>query len=361
MKKILVIGAGLSASYLIKYLLDNSSSQLWKITVADADLSNAQHKINNHENGIAAELNINNSNRRSELISENDLVISMLPASMHMLVANDCITHKKHLITASYISEDMQKLHADALKAGVLFLNECGLDPGIDHLSAMKMIHEIQHKNGKITSFKSFCGGLVAPEFDDNPWNYKFTWNPRNVVVAGQATAQFVENGELKFIPQSRIFTQTDPINIDGYGEFESYANRDSLSYIKPYGIESANTVLRGTLRRKGYSINWNNLIKLGLTDDSFIIHDADKLSYREFVSAFTPGHGIHKIEQRVCDFLNIKIESAEFEKLKWLGLFDDEKIKLKEGSPALILQMLLQQKWKLNTGELDMIVMHHQ
>ena len=361
MKKILVIGAGLSASYLIKYLLDNSSSQLWKITVADADLSNAQHKINNHENGIAAELNINNSNRRSELISENDLVISMLPASMHMLVANDCITHKKHLITASYISEDMQKLHADALKAGVLFLNECGLDPGIDHLSAMKMIHEIQHKNGKITSFKSFCGGLVAPEFDDNPWNYKFTWNPRNVVVAGQATAQFVENGELKFIPQSRIFTQTDTINIDGYGEFESYANRDSLSYIKPYGIESANTVLRGTLRRKGYSINWNNLIKLGLTDDSFIIHDADQLTYREFVSAFTPGHGIHKIEQRVCDFLNIKIESAEFEKLKWLGLFDDEKIKLKEGSPALILQMLLQQKWKLNTGELDMIVMHHQ
>jgi len=360
MKKILVIGAGLSSSYLIKYLLDQSQQNAWHVTVADADLANAENKIKNHKNGTSAALNINDAAACSELISQHDLIISMLPASMHIVVARDCIKHKKHLITASYISAEMQQLHPEALKAGVLFLNECGLDPGIDHLSAMKMIQEIKHNGGKIISFKSFCGGLVAPEFDDNPWNYKFTWNPRNVIVAGQATASYLENGELKFIPPSRIFTQKEELKIDGYGDFESYANRDSLGYIKPYGIESASTVLRGTLRRKGFSINWNNLVKLGLTDDTFTIHDADKLSYRDFVSAFTPGHGIANLEQRVCDFLTINIESDAFNKLKWLGLFDDVKIMLHEASPAQILQNLLQQKWKLKTGELDMIVMQH-
>jgi len=361
MKNILVIGAGLSSSYLIKYLLDHSSAENWHITVADADILQAQQKINNHPCATAFPININDSFERSECVSKHDLIISMLPATMHILVAADCITHKKNLITASYISSEMQHLHAAAIKAGVLFLNECGLDPGIDHLSAMKMIHEIQNKGGVITSFKSFCGGLVAPEFDDNPWNYKFTWNPRNVVLAGQAAAKYLENGELKFIPQSRIFTQTEQLSVDGYGDFESYANRDSLTYIKPYTIESAHTVLRGTLRRKGYSKNWNNLIKLGLTDDSFTIHDADKISYREFVSAFTPGKGMDELEQRVCDFLELKKNSEEFLKLQWLGLFTDEKIKVREATPAQILQMILQQKWKLNKGELDMIVMQHE
>jgi saccharopine dehydrogenase-like NADP-dependent oxidoreductase len=360
MKKILVIGAGLSSSYLIKYLLDYAQQHNWNITVADADKTTAQKKVANNPLGNAEELNIHDNLKRNELISNHDLIISMLPASMHLVVAKDCITYKKHLITASYISNEMQQMHTEALKADVLFLNECGLDPGIDHLSAMKMISEIKSKGGKITSFKSFCGGLVAPEFDDNPWNYKFTWNPRNVIVAGQATARYLENGELKFIPSSRIFTQTEEVKIDGYGDFESYANRDSLGYIKPYGIESATTVLRGTLRRKGYSMNWNNLLKLGLTDDTFVIHDTDKLSYRDFLSAFTPGHGDENLEKRVCDFLNIEMNADAFAKLKWLGLFDDHKIELHEATPAQILQHLLQQKWKLKSGELDMIVMQH-
>lgn len=360
MKKILVIGAGLSASYLIKYLLDQSKQQQWVITVADNDKSLADHKVNNHSNGNAIALNVNNELERSTIISQHDLIISMLPASMHIMVAKDCLKHKKHLITASYISAEMQNMHADVLSAGILFLNECGLDPGIDHLSAMKMIDDIKSKGGTITSFKSFCGGLVAPEFDDNPWNYKFTWNPRNVIVAGQATACYIENGEYKFIPPSRIFTQTEDLSIEGYGNFESYANRDSLGYIKPYGIESASTVLRGTLRRKEFSINWNNLVRLGLTDDTFLIHESDQLSYREFVSAFTPGNGIKNLEERVCRFLNISIDSDAFSKLKWLGLFEDEKISLHNASPAQILQNLLQKKWKLQPGELDMIVMQH-
>jgi len=361
MKKILVIGAGLSSSYLIKYLLDHSKEQQWNITIADSDRSIAEEKVAGHSNGKAIEININDESKRKDLIQNHDLIISMLPASMHIQIAKDCLLFKRHLITASYISPEMHLLNTDAYKSGLLFLNECGLDPGIDHLSAMKIISQIKQMGGNIKSFKSFCGGLVSPEFDDNPWNYKFTWNPRNVILAGQATARYLENGELKFIPPSRIFSQTENLSIAGYGDFECYANRDSLSYIQPYGIGNATTVLRGTLRRKGYSKNWNQLIKLGLTDDTFLIHHADKLSYREFVSAFTPGHEIANLENRVCDFLDIRIDSDTFIKLKWLGLFSDEKITLNEASPAQILQNLLQQKWKLQSGELDMIVMQHQ
>jgi saccharopine dehydrogenase-like NADP-dependent oxidoreductase len=361
MKKILVLGAGLSSSYLLKYLTSRTEQNKWHVTVADTNKAAAALKIEGTRHTTALALNANDNSDVEQAVSTHDIVISLLPPFMHTTIARACITFKKHLITASYVSDEMQQLNADALKAGVLLLNECGLDPGIDHLSAMKMIHEIKAKGGTVDVFKSFCGGLIAPEFDDNPWNYKFTWNPRNVVVAGQATAKYIERDELKFIPASRIFTQTEPVFIAGYGNYESYANRDSLSYIKPYGIQKAHTVLRGTLRKQGYAAAWNNLVKLGLTDDSFVIHDADLLTYRQWLSAFTPGNGLDRLEQRVCDFLELKPDGEEFKKLQWLGIFDEIKITLKEASPALILQQLLQQKWKLNKGELDMIVMYHE
>jgi len=361
MKNILVIGAGLSSSYLIKYLLEQANIFNWQITVADSNIEAAENKIANQKNAKAIKLNATDNEQVEQLVSANDLIISLLPAFMHINVARNCVSLKKHLITASYVSPEMQSLHNNAINNDVLLLNECGLDPGIDHLSAMKIIDEVKAKGGSIDVFKSFCGGLVAPEFDDNPWNYKFTWNPRNVIVAGQSTAQYLEQNELKFIPPQRIFTQTEEIQIENQGSFECYANRDSLSYIKPYGIESAHTVLRGTLRKKGYSKAWNNIVKLGLTDDSFVIHNTQNLTYRELVSAFTPGNDISKLEQRACDFLNLTQEQDEFKKLVWLGLFDDTKINMPEGSPAFILQLLLQQKWKLQKGELDMIVMYHE
>jgi saccharopine dehydrogenase-like NADP-dependent oxidoreductase len=361
MKKILVIGAGLSSPCLIRYLVQKAPSEKWHITVADASYAHAAKTVGKDPNATAVELNINDNFQCSELIQRNDLVISMLPASMHVLVAQDCLLHKKHLVTASYISEEMQALHASALKAGVLFLNECGLDPGIDHLSAMEMIHRVQHAGGSVISFKSFCGGLVAPEYDDNPWNYKFTWNPRNVVLAGQSAAKYREHGSLKFIPQSRIFTQTEKITVDDYGEFESYANRDSLNYIVPYGIEPAATVLRGTLRKPGYCASWNQLVRLGLTDDQFIVHNSDQMSYREFVNAFIPGHGQQSVEDRLCRLLGISPSSDSFQRLAWLGLFEEVHIPVANASPARILQALLEEKWKLKRGELDMIVMHHE
>lgn len=361
MKKILVLGAGLSASYLIKYLLDHAAAEQWHVTVADTNQALAEGKIKQHPHGTAISLNVTDDAARGTQISNHDLVVSLLPPTMHVLAAKDCIRLGKHMVTASYVSDEMKKLDSDAEQAGVLLLNECGLDPGTDHLSAMKLIHEIQEKGGTVTSFKSFCGGLVAPEYDDNPWNYKFTWNPRNVVLAGQATAKYLENGTLKFIQPAQIFEQTETVHIDGHGDFESYANRDSLGYIEPYGITSAQTVLRGTLRKKGYSEAWNLLIKLGLTDDSFTIHHADNLTLRDWVNAFVPGTDKSKLEERTCAFLRIEKESPLFSKLEWLGIFTEQPITLTEATPAQILLEVLQHKWKLQHGELDMIVMHHE
>ncbi len=361
MQKILVIGAGLSASYLIKYLLNHSAKEKWFVTVADANLQLAQNKVGKSKNALAVSFDINDKVARAKYISEADVVVSLLPPTLHIEAAKDCIQFKKHLLTASYITDEMKALHTRALKANVLFLNEIGLDPGIDHLSAMELIHQIQRKGGEITSFKSFCGGLVAPEFDNNLWNYKFTWNPRNVIVAGQATAKYLENGLLKFIPPNRIFTQTAPINIPGYGKFESYANRDSLGYIEPYGIGSAKTVLRGTLRRSGFSEAWNMLVKIGLTDDSYQIPHTETLSYREWICAYIRDAHDNNLENKLCEFLGIGIKSKAFAKIKSLGLLESNPIGLLNATPAQILQKLLQEKWKLEKGELDMIVMKHE
>ncbi len=360
MKKILVLGAGLSASYLIKYLLAHSKKENWQITVADQSLALALSKIKKHDRGEAIELNLLDKPKRESLIAKHDLVISMMPPSLHILVARDCLKFKKHLVTASYLTPEMKKLHSAAAKSGVLFLNEIGLDPGIDHLSAMEMIHDIQSKGGQIETFKSYCGGLVAPEFDTNPWHYKFTWNPRNVILAGNATATFTENGQLKFIPYNRIFLQTETISVKGYGQFEAYANRDSNGYIKPYGIEQAKTVLRGTLRKKGYCRSWNHLVALGLTDDNLILNEAATLTWRNLITALLPPSA-KPLEQQLCSFLKIGRQSSEFKKLQWLGIFENKSLGIEQGSPALALQKLLQEKWKLNKGELDMIVMQHQ
>lgn len=360
MQHILILGAGLSSSYLIKYLLEHAPQHNWTLTVADANILMAQEKISTHKSARAIAIDANDNYDLAQHISEHDLVISLLPPSMHIQVAKTCIHYKKHLITASYVSEEMRHLHTDAIKAGIVLLNEIGLDPGIDHMSAMEIIHQIQVSGGNIVSFKSYTGGLIAPEYDDNPWHYKFTWNPRNVVLAGQATASYIENNELKFIPSSRIFKQTEKIIVDSQ-TYEGYANRDSLEYIKPYGLTAAKTVLRGTLRVNGFCESWNHLILLGLTDNSFAIKDCDKLTYRSWLSAFTPGSDMSQLEKRVCDFLKISLESEAFQKLKWLGLFEHVSINMREGTPAQILQMLLQQKWKLQKGELDMIVMQHQ
>lgn len=360
MQNILVIGAGRSASSLIHYLLSHSVNENWNVTVGDVSLDLVKQKTAGHTNARAILFDINNNQQREEEIKRADIVISMLPAFMHMNVAKDCVKFKKHLATASYVSKEMKELDSEAKAAGIILMNEIGLDPGIDHASAMKVIDHIHAQGGELTSFQSFCGGLVAPESNDNPWGYKFSWNPRNVILAGQGTAQFIENGEYKYIPYNRLFTQICPVVVEGFGNFDAYANRDSLSYRKLYNIENIPTMLRGTLRMPGYCKAWNVFVKLGLTDDTYKIEASDSLTYKQLLEAFLP-QGKQSVKEKLIAFMGNEMDVEALKKIEWLEIMTDRKIRLKDASPAQILQDLLEEKWLLKENDKDMIVMQHE
>lgn len=361
MHNVLILGAGLSSPYLIKHLATHAKKENFTLTVADASLQLARLRTKNFKHVNAIELDINDKNKLEQQVENATVVVSLLPPALHVNIAKACIKFKKHLVTASYISTEMQALHKAALSANVLLLNEMGLDPGIDHLSAIMIINEIKKQGGEITSFKSYCGGLVAPKYDNNIWNYKFTWNPKNVVTAGQSAAMYLENGQVKYISPNRIFSEVQEIIIPGYGKFESYANRDSLSYIKAYGLESAKTVFRGTLRRKGFCAGWQLLVQLGLTDDKLTIINPGNLTNRSFLCAFVPGANNNNIEKQFCKFFNITPKSTLYKKIAWLGLFNQTPITLQQATPAQILLSILQDKWKLNPTDLDMVAMKHE
>jgi saccharopine dehydrogenase-like NADP-dependent oxidoreductase len=361
MKKILVIGAGRSAVTLIKYLLDNSAANNWLVTVADFSIELAEKAVANHKNGKAIFFNVTDEKQRKTEIGNADIVISMLPASLHITVAKDCISLVKNLVTASYVSPEIADLDEKAKQAGVLLLNEIGLDPGIDHMSAMQVIDGIKENGGDLTSFKSFCGGLVHPDYDTNPWNYKFTWNPRNVVLAGQGTAQYIKQGKYKYVPYTKLFERTEVMEVLDAGEFEGYANRDSLGYRAAYGLEDIPTLFRGTLRRKGYCKAWNMFVQLGVTDDTYKVENSENLTYREFINLFFPYNNELSVEQKFCSYLNLSQDSEEFRKIEWLGVFTDTAVALKNASPAQILQKICEEKWTLDPEDKDMIVMQHQ
>ena len=361
MKKILVIGAGRSAVTLIKYLLDNSIANNWLVTVADFSIELAETAVANHTNGKAILFNVTDEIQRKSEIGNADIVISMLPASLHITVAKDCISLAKNLVTASYVSPEIADLDEKAKQAGVLLLNEIGLDPGIDHMSAMRVIDEIKENGGELTSFKSFCGGLVHPDYDTNPWNYKFTWNPRNVVLAGQGTAQYIKQGKYKYIPYTKLFERTEVMEVLDAGEFEGYANRDSLGYRSAYGLDDIPTLFRGTLRRKGYCKAWNMFVQLGMTDDTYKVENSENLTYRAFINLFFPYNNELSVEQKFCSYLNLSQDSEEFSKIEWLGVFTDTIVALKDATPAHILQKICEEKWTLGVEDKDMIVMQHQ
>jgi|SRR6185436_11682238 len=362
MRNILVLGAGLSSSALIKYLLDHSQEEDWNVTVADFSSDAAKAKTKNHPRSKAVSLDVKNESQRAEEIKRADIIISLLPPGLHFLAAMDCIRFKKNLITASYVSDQIKKLENDAVNGGILLLNEMGLDPGIDHMSAMQIIHFLKSENAELLSFKSYTGGLVAPEFNDNPWGYKFTWNPRNVILAGQGTAKFIRDGKYRYIPYSRLFKQIEIIEVEGLGIFDGYANRDSLAYRYHYDIENIPTLLRGTLRNHGFCEAWNVFIQLGLTDDSFVIENAVELTYSQFVEAFIPTTIEGKdLKSKVAAFYDVEADGEVMKKIEWTGIFDDVKINLENVTPAQILQDLLQRKWVLKQGDKDMIIMQHE
>jgi saccharopine dehydrogenase-like NADP-dependent oxidoreductase len=355
MKKILLFGAGRSAPVLIQYLSELAAKGVLQLTVADSVL-NAEASTNI----VFTKINIQDDTERQKLVQESDLVISLLPPTLHILAARDCLLFSKHFVTASYVSNELQALDEAARKKGLLFLMECGLDPGIDHLSAMKEINDIKEQGGTITSFKSYTGGLVAPESDNNPWNYKITWNPRNVVLAGQGTVKYLENSQYKYIPYHRLFTTTEIIRVNGFGNFEGYANRDSLKYIDTYGLKGISTFLRGTLRQPGFCAAWNLLVQLGITDDSYVIENSENLTWEEFTLSFLQNKKDKKINHALASLINKGPGAQEIHKLKWLGLLSDKKTGIANATPAQLLQKLLEEKLLMQPEDKDMIVMQH-
>lgn len=362
MRNILIIGAGRSATSLIRYLLDKSNEEELFITIGDISIQAAQRFTMDHPNARGIMLDVFNDVQRKETVEHSDLVISMLPARYHIEVARDCIEFGKHMVTASYVSKEMQALNHKAVAKDLVFMNEIGVDPGIDHMSAMKVIDGIRDKGGKMILFESFTGGLIAPESDNNLWNYKFTWNPRNVILAGQGgAAEFIQEGKYKYIPYHRLFRRTEFINIEGYGKFEVYANRNSLKYQSVYGLENVLTLYRGTIRRVGFSRAWNMFVQLGMTDDSYTIPDSENMSYREFVNLYLPYSPSDSVELKLRHALRIEQDDLMWEKLEELDLFNkNKKLGIKDATPAMALQKILEDKWTLAPKDKDMIVMYH-
>ncbi|RNC92551.1 MAG: saccharopine dehydrogenase [Allomuricauda sp.] len=361
-RNILLLGAGKSTSYLIDYFLEKSAAEKLHLTIGDLNPENIPSKIATHPQCTLIPLDIFNDVERKDAISKASIVVSMLPPRLHIMAAEDCIAFKKHLVTASYISDAIKKLDDQAKQAGLVFMNEVGLDPGIDHMSAMEVIDRIRAKGGKMLLFESFTGGLVAPESDDNLWNYKFTWNPRNVVIAGQGgAAKFIQEGTYKYIPYHRLFRRTEFLDVEGYGSFEAYANRDSLKYREAYGLQDVLTLYRGTMRRVGFSKAWNIFVQLGMTDDNYVVENSEGMSYRDFTNLFLPYSLTDSVELKLRHYLKIDQDDIFWGKLMELDLFNPNKtIPLKAATPAQMLQYILEDSWTLKDGEKDMIVMYH-
>lgn len=362
MKNILLLGAGRSASSLIAYLAENATQNQWSVSIADAQKELVLSKIKSYPHLQALRLDINDATQTQNLIRQQDIIISLLPPALHIQVAHWCLALGKNLLTASYVSPEMQALHQAVKEKGLLFLNEMGLDPGIDHLSAMKIIDHIRSQNGKIISFKSFTGGLIAPESDNNPWNYKFTWNPQNVVLAGQGVAKYLQEGQIKYIPYQQLFRRIETFEIKNFGNFEGYANRDSLGYQQVYGLENIQTLLRGTLRKQGYCSAWDCFVQLGMTDNQTLL-PTKGLSHKSFLSTFLPAQKC-PIQENFLDTLQIRPENRDniLEKFNFLDFFEEKPIHFpqEKATPAQILQHILEQKWVLAPEDKDMIAMQH-
>ncbi len=362
MKKILLLGAGRSATVLINYLLTNAAQENWHVSIGDVAVTHLPTAWHENPSARLFVFNVHESTQLEKEVGAADVVISMLPASFHLLVAQACLDKEKHLVTASYVSPEINSLHEEAQAKGLTFMMECGLDPGIDHMSALKIIHQITARGGTLTSFKSFTGGLVAPESDNNPWHYKFTWNPRNVILAGQGIAKFIQNGNYKYIPYQHLFNRTESFLVEGFGYFDGYPNRDSLSYRQLYGLENIDTMVRGTLRRTGYCQAWHVLVQLGLTDDSYTLANSENMTYRALVESLLPDTEERKsMKERVANYVHLPLDAPQLYLVEWTGLFDEIPIGLPMATPAQALEKLLAQRWQLSPGDKDMIVMLHQ
>lgn len=357
-KTVLILGAGRSSGAAIDYLIENSKNK-WQVWVADMDEELALTKTRGRENSKVFHLT-GGKEERDNLIAQADVVISMLPPSLHIEVAKSCLMHKAHLVTASYVDETMKSLSQNFTDAGLLFLGEMGVDPGIDHMSAMAKIDKIKEEGGILESFRSYTGGLIDDTSDDNPWHYKVTWNPMNVVKAGQGVAQYLLNGKPAFVPYQRIFKDAETIDVLGKGIYEGYPNRNSLDYIRLYGIEGIQTLLRGTLRYTGYCAAWDALIRLGYTEAATVLDFSKISTYAELTDSLLTGD-INGLENKVVDYLKIKNDPDIIEKLTWLGLFSNEPLHRQSGTLADTLYDLILDKWQMSEEDKDLVIMQHE
>jgi len=355
MKKVLVLGAGLVTRPHVEYLLDVPD---FYVTVASRTVSKAQALIGNRANGTAVQLDVSDKAKLHELVAHNDLAVSMLPYVYHPLVAEQCIELKKDMVTTSYVSDAMQALDGAAKEANVLILNEIGVDPGIDHMSAVQVIHRVQKSGGEVTGFTSYCGGLPAPEANTNPLGYKFSWSPRGVLLAGKNAARWRKDGEEIYIPGEELFDNFWPVHIEGLGELEGYPNRNSLPYMDIYGIPDAKTIFRGTLRNLGWCETLRKLVDAGWMSDEAT--DLSGLTFRQLTAKLLGTSG-KDIRQEAMSRLDIAEDSYAFNNFDWLGLFSDEPLPVTEGSPldALVANMLA--KMQYSEGERDLLVMQHE
>jgi len=343
LKTILLFGAGKSATVLIDYLIAEAETNNWKFIIADSNKEQILSKTNNSPFAEAVQIDITNEKLRGDLIQRAHVVISMMPPALHFLIAKDCVEYRKHLLTASYLDDKMKSLKDEISNKKLLFICEMGLDPGIDHMSAMKIIDDIRSKDGEITSFKSHCGGLVAPESDDNPWHYKISWNPRNIVMAGQSGAEYKLNNEVKTIKYHELFDCSNEIVFDGLKGLAFYPNRDSLSYIPIYKLPGAATFIRTTLRHVDFFKGWDAIVHAGLTSDTANI-DVKGLTFSKWSAPVLP-------------FVNDDNKVM----LHWLGLFDDAPVPATAKTSADILQWLAETKLAMRPADKDMIVMLHE
>jgi len=351
---ILILGAGKSASVLIQYLQQQAVKNGWYIILADGDKQLAEKKWNNAQNGHAIGFDIENDKERNQYIQDSTIVVSMLPAFLHILVAKDCVHQNKPLFTASYVDENMKALEAEIKAKNLLFLCEMGLDPGIDHMSAMELIHRIQKKGGKITGFKSHCGGLIAPESDNNPWHYKISWNPRNIILAGKAGAVFLEDGKTKQIHYNSLFSEAPIIQVPGYGELSYYPNRNSLSYIDTYQLQGISNFVRTTLRNTQFCNGWDAMIQLGLTSEDIILNEG-QLNIKQWFNQHIQNNHLENL------FNSLKLNEYLNQQFQFLGFEEETIIPSTFNTNAQILQWILENKWKLESTDKDLVIMMHE
>ncbi|MCR4396693.1 MAG: saccharopine dehydrogenase NADP-binding domain-containing protein, partial [Candidatus Saccharicenans sp.] len=356
MKKVCLLGAGLVAGPLIEYLLQFAEVEL---KVADIDLERARSLVKDHPRGRVYQLDLQDRPALVELISEAEVVVSMVPYTFHPYVAEICLEQGKHLVTASYVSPVMKAMDGRAREKGLIFLNELGLDPGIDHMEAMRLIEAAHQAGGQAVSFVSYCGGLPAPEASDNPFGYKFSWSPRGVLLAGRNEARYLLDGREVVVPAEELFSHYKMIDIQGLGVFEGYPNRNSVSYLETYGIKEAKTMLRGTLRYPGWCQKMKKIGELGLLDISEREWRAQ--TYAGFLREYLEiGEGL-ELKAALAARLKLNPQSEVIESLEWLGLFSEQPLPSRKMSPLDLLVALMVEKLKYRAGERDMTVLQHQ